>query len=237
MSQFQKSLLDALGLLTLFGSRQCSQRQRVSSTAVRKNSDILVTSVRPSVLHLLPRNGGHSPAAVASVPDVNGLLGLFELRNDVFYVVGSNLSKTDNSNGVWRVDLRNLETSRYGTIARPADVSLVQRIPSVLQLNGMTRLAAAADDDADNLLISDSGAGSSVPGRSKRSSTTPTWFPCRPGPTSVYMGTRIRENKLLYVSLDRRHLQRRADFCHMRFGYQSGFQRFVRRRLCAVEGW
>ncbi|TDZ17398.1 hypothetical protein Cob_v009409 [Colletotrichum orbiculare MAFF 240422] len=237
MFQFQKSLLDALGLLALFGSRQCSQRQRVSK------SNILVTSVRPSVLHLLPRNGGHPPAAVASVPDVNGLLGLFELRNDVFYVVGSNLTTTNNSNGVWRVDLRDLETSRYGTIARPADVSLVQRIPSVLQLNGMTRLAAA-DDDADNLLISDSGAGSIVrlnveegPGRSKRSSRTPTWFPCRPGPTSVYMGIRIRENELLYVSLDRRHLQRRADSCPKRFGYQSGFQRFVRRRLCAVEGW
>ena len=176
----------------------------LENIAVRSNGDILATSVASPKLFRLSSQGDHPVIAVAEISGVTGLLGITELEKDVFYVLGSNLTSSEDSNGVWRVDMRNFQAARNGTVVEPSSTSLVTRIPSALQLNGMTRLAP---NDTKNLLISDSARGHVI--RLNVDTETvdtviqePEMAPLATGLDIGVNGIRIRDNKLYFVSLD-----------------------------------
>lgn len=176
----------------------------LENIALRGNGDILVTSVASPTLFGLSSQGENTPVPVAEIPGVTGLLGIAELEKDVFYVVGSNLTSTEDSNGVWRVDIRNFQAAEDGNIIQPASTSLVTRITSALQLNGMARLAS---NDTKNLLISDSAQGNVIRLNvdTKAVDTIieePEMAPLTTGLSIGVNGIRIRDNKLYFVSLD-----------------------------------
>lgn len=178
--------------------------ETLENLALRSNGDVLATSVASPKLYGLSSQGDHPAIPVAEIPSITGLLGIAELERDVFYVVGSNLTATENSNGVWRVDMRNFQTSQNGTVVQPASTSLVARIPSALQLNGMARLAP---NDTTNLLISDSARGNVIRLNvdTKVVDTViqePEMAPLAAGLEIGVNGIRIRDDKLYFVSLD-----------------------------------
>lgn len=176
----------------------------LENIAVRNNGDILVTSTASPTLFGLSTHNEHPPIPVAAIPGVTSLVGIAELEKDVFYVVGSNLTSTENSNGVWKVDIRNFRAAQNGTVIQPASTSLVARVPSALQLNGMVRLAS---NDTENLLISDSGLGNVIRlnVETKAAETViqqPEMAPLTTGLSIGVNGIRIRNSKLYFVSLD-----------------------------------
>lgn len=178
--------------------------QTLENLALRRNGDILATSVASPTLFGVSSQGWTPPIPVAEIPGVTGLLGIAELEKDVFYVVGSNLTSTENSNGVWRVDIRDFQAAPNGTVIQPASTSLVTRIPSALQLNGMVRLAS---NDTKNLLISDSSKGNVIRVNvdTKAVETVleePEMAPLTTGLSIGVNGIRIRDSKLYFVSLD-----------------------------------
>ncbi|GKT44600.1 uncharacterized protein ColSpa_04781 [Colletotrichum spaethianum] len=178
--------------------------QSLENIAVQRNGNILVTSVASSTLFGLSSRGEHPPIPVAQVPVVTGLLGITELEKDIFYVIGSNLTSTENSNGVWRVDLRDFQVSWNSTILQPASVSLVAQVPSALQLNGMTRLSR---NDTKNLLISDSSRGTIIrldvdTGEYETVIKEPEMASLATGLGIGVNGIRIHNNDLYFVSLD-----------------------------------
>lgn len=178
--------------------------QTLENLAVRSNGDILATSVASPKLFGLSPQGDNPPIAVAEISGVTGLLGIVELEKDVFYVVGSNLTSTEESNGVWRVDVRNFQVAQNGTILQPASISLVARIPSALQLNGMARLAP---NDTNNLLISDSTQGNIIRLNINTKVVDaviqePEMAPLPVGLNIGVNGIRVRDSKLYFVSLD-----------------------------------
>lgn len=178
--------------------------QTLENIAVRSSGDILVTSVASPTLFGLSTRGDHPPVPVAEIPGVTGLLGIAELEKDVFYVVGSNLTSTEDSNGVWRVDIRDFQAAQNGTVIQPASTSLVTRIPAALQLNGMARLAS---NDTKNLLISDSAQGNVIRLNVDTEAVdtaiqVPEMAPLTTGLSIGVNGIRIRDNKLYFVSLD-----------------------------------
>lgn len=165
---------------------------------------ILATSVASPTLFGLSSQGELPPFPIAEIPGVTGLLGIAEFEEDVFYVVGSNLPSTENSNGVWRVDIRAFRAAQNGTVIQPASTSMVTRIPSALQLNGMARLAS---NDIKNLLISDSSHGNVIRLNidTKAVETVieePEMAPLTTGLGIGVNGIRIRDNQLYFVSLD-----------------------------------
>lgn len=178
--------------------------QTLENIAVRSNGDILATSVASPTLFGLSSQGEHPPIPIAEISGVTGLLGIAELEEDVFYVVGSNLTATEDSNGVWRVDIRNFQAAQNGTVIQPASTSLVTRIPSALQLNGMARLAS---NDTTSLLISDSAQGNVIllnvdTKVVETAIQEPEMAPLPTGLSIGVNGIRIRDNKLYFVSLD-----------------------------------
>ncbi|WQF82241.1 Putative six-bladed beta-propeller, TolB [Colletotrichum destructivum] len=180
------------------------ETQSLENIAVRNNGDLLVTSVASSTLFGLSPDREHPPIPVARISGVTGLLGIAELEKDIFYVVGSNLTSTENSNGVWKVDLRNFQAFRNGTILQTASVSLVTRIPSALQLNGMARLST---NDTKRLLISDSSRGTVIrlnvdTAVYETAVQEPEMAPLTTGLGIGVNGIRIRDNYLYFVSLD-----------------------------------
>lgn len=178
--------------------------QTLENLALRSNGDILATSVASPKLFGLSAQGDHPPVPITEIAGVNGLLGIVELEKDVFYVIGSNLTSTEDSNGVWRVDIRDFKAAQDGTVIQPASTSLVTRIPSALQLNGMTRLAS---NDTKNLLVSDSSQGNVIRlnVETKAVDTVieePEMAPLTAGLSIGVNGIRIRDGKLYFVSLD-----------------------------------
>lgn len=178
--------------------------QTLENLALRSNGDILATSVASPTLFGLSSQGEHPPVPIAEIPGVTSLLGIAELEKDVFYVVGSNLTSTENSNGVWRVDIRDFQAAPNGTVVQPASTSLVTRIPSALQLNGMARLAS---NDSQNLLISDSSQGNVIrlnveTGAVETVIEEAEMAPLTTGLSIGVNGIRIRDSKLYFVSLD-----------------------------------
>lgn len=176
----------------------------LENLALRSNGDILATSVASPKLFGLSAQGDHPPVPVTEIAGVNGLLGIVELEEDVFYVIGSNLTSTEYSNGVWRVDIRDFKAAQDGAIIQPASTSFVTRIPSALQLNGMTRLAS---NDTKNLLISDSSQGNVIRlnVETKAVDTVieePEMAPLTTGLSIGVNGIRIHDGKLYFVSLD-----------------------------------
>lgn len=178
--------------------------QTLENLALRSNGDILATSVASPKLYGLSSQGHHPPLPVAEISGVTGLLGIAELEKDVFYVIGSNLTSTEDSNGIWRVDMRNFQAAQNGTVVQPASTALVTLIPSALQLNGMTRLAP---NDTKNLLISDSAQGHVIRLNVDTKvvdlvNREPEMAPLTAGLDIGVNGIRIRDNKLYFVSLD-----------------------------------
>ncbi|KXH62404.1 hypothetical protein CSAL01_00567 [Colletotrichum salicis] len=181
--------------------------QSLENIAVRENGNLLVTSTASPTLFYLSPEAKHAPIPVVTIAGVNSLLGITELgEKDIFYVLGSNLTSTENSNGLWKVDLRNFRTSHNGTVLEPAVLSLVTLIPSALQLNGMARLAK---NDTQNLLMSDSARGIvlRLNVNTKAVETVISEPEMAPVSSSSSIGVaingiRIRGNKLYFVSLD-----------------------------------
>ncbi|WYZ36980.1 hypothetical protein EsH8_II_000486 [Colletotrichum jinshuiense] len=176
----------------------------LENIAVRGNGDILVTSVTSPTLFALSPRQDHAPVPVVEVSGFSGLLGIVELEKDIFYLVSSNLTSTEDSNGVWKADLRNFRIAPNGTVTQPATLSLVRRIPSALLLNGMTRLAA---NDTKHLLISDSTRGTvlRLNVESKAIDTViqePEMAALATGLEIGVNGIRIRDGNLYFVSLD-----------------------------------
>ncbi|KAK2614176.1 hypothetical protein N8I77_001025 [Diaporthe amygdali] len=176
----------------------------LENLAVRSNGDIIVTSVASSTLFGLSSQGEHPPLPVAEISGVTGLLGIVELETDIFYVVGSNLTSTEDSNGLWKIDIRNFEAASNGTVIQPATTSLVTRLPSALQLNGLARLAS---NDTKNLLVSDSSQGNVIRLNVDTKAVEvviqlPEMAPLPTGLDIGVNGIRLRDNKLYFVSLD-----------------------------------
>ncbi|KAK1706165.1 hypothetical protein BDP67DRAFT_529609 [Colletotrichum lupini] len=179
----------------------------LENIAVRENGNLLVTSTASPTLFDLSPEARHAPIPVVTIDGVNSLLGITELgEKDVFYVLGSNLTSTENSNGLWKVDLRKFRTSRNGTVLQPAVLSLITLVPSALQLNGMARLAK---NDTQNLLISDSGRGTVLRLNVNTKLVETVLAEPEMAPVSsnssigvAVNGIRIRGNKLYFVSLD-----------------------------------
>jgi hypothetical protein len=118
----------------------------LENIAVRHNGQILTTSISTSVLYQVDPSQEQQPIPVATVPRSDGLLGIAELEQDVFYVIAGNLSGVTNdaltfSSAVWRIDLRPFRTTQTATVSRPASVSFVAALSGVLFANTATRLA------------------------------------------------------------------------------------------------
>ncbi|KAF6812111.1 hypothetical protein CMUS01_13130, partial [Colletotrichum musicola] len=176
----------------------------LENIAIRSNGDILVTSVASPTLFQLSPTNEYTPVPVATIEGVAGLLGIAELERDLFYVVGANLTSPENSNGIWKIDLRNFDISRNGTVAHAAAVSLVRRMPSAGLLNGMTQLAA---NDTNTLLISDSHLGTVIRldvdgGKFETVLQEPEMVPLATGINIGVNGIRTRGSDLFFVSLD-----------------------------------
>lgn len=178
--------------------------QTLENLVLRSNGDILATSVASPKLYGLSSRGDHPTLPVAEISGVTGLLGIVELEKDVFYVIGSNLTSTEDSNGIWKVDMRSFQAAQNGTIVQPASTALVTRIPSALQLNGMARLAP---NDTKNLLISDSAQGHVIRLNIETKvvdtvNREPEMAPLTTGLDIGVNGIRVRRNKTYFVSLD-----------------------------------
>lgn len=124
--------------------------------AVRKNGEVLVTSVVSPWLHQISPNASYLPIPIARIPTFTGILGITELQRDLFYVISSNMTGTTCSNSIWEIDLRNVTIAPSGEISQPAQISLIQELCTARQLNGLTGLST---NDTSNLLISDSANG------------------------------------------------------------------------------
>jgi hypothetical protein len=130
--------------------------QGLENIAIRSKGEILVTSLAPSSVFLVSPSGDSEPVAVAEIPETAGLSGIVEVQEDVFYVVGFNLTEFSAAPGttaVWEIDLRGL--GKPGCANRAA-VNVVAEFPDAGFFNGMTRMAL---NDTSHVLISDSSQG------------------------------------------------------------------------------
>lgn len=130
--------------------------QGLENIAIRSNGEILVTSLASSSVFLVSPAGDSEPVAVAEISEAAGLSGIVEVQEDVFYVVGLNLtgfSAAPGTTAVWEIDLRGLGKSGC---ANRAAVNVVAEFPDAGFFNGMTRMAA---NDTSHVLISDSSNG------------------------------------------------------------------------------
>lgn len=124
----------------------------LENLAVRRNGEVLVTSISSSSIYQISPGKQNSPTLVAKVPGVTSLLGITELEPDVFYINGANLTGFNiapSSSAVFKLDLRPFS----GTEDRTARLSLVTKIPEAGLLNGISRLSV---HDTSNLLLADS---------------------------------------------------------------------------------
>ncbi|KAH6962748.1 hypothetical protein DER45DRAFT_609087 [Fusarium avenaceum] len=124
--------------------------------ALRRNGDILITSVASPKLHLISSDRKYAPVVVAEVPHYTGLLGIVEMQKDLFYVVASNLTGATSSNAIWQVDLRKFVLSTHGSIVQPALTTIIAELPLARQANGLSRITS---HDDSHFLFSDSMEG------------------------------------------------------------------------------
>ncbi|EKG15095.1 Six-bladed beta-propeller TolB-like protein [Macrophomina phaseolina MS6] len=121
----------------------------IENLAVRQNGNILFNLVNsPETYQINPLSNGSEPTLVHSFPGYTSVFGISEVSTDVFTVVTGNFSlstfaSTDESFGVWQIDLSGSE---------PA-VSHVAQLSEAKFLNGMTTL------NSQSVLVSDSTAG------------------------------------------------------------------------------
>lgn len=121
----------------------------VENLAVRSNGQVLITVMTTPDLYLIdPTNP--QPVLVHSFTNHLGLLGIVELRHDVFYIIAGNYSLHTNTNtpGAWDV---------YGVNmgVHPPAVTHTAHFPNAVLLDGMDVLSI----NEGLLLIGDGGAG------------------------------------------------------------------------------
>jgi uncharacterized protein YunC (DUF1805 family) len=126
----------------------------IENLAIRKNGQILVTILTTPELFLVDPSNAAKGTLVHKFPDILGLTGIIEVKEDVFYVAGGNfnLSEFSNEQGsytVWEVDLTSFDTNSE------AKVRKVTKIAESGLLNGMAYYGALPD----TILIADSEVG------------------------------------------------------------------------------
>ncbi|KAH6697302.1 hypothetical protein F5X68DRAFT_238685 [Plectosphaerella plurivora] len=134
----------------------------LENLAVRQNGEIIVTSLASSSVFIVSPGGSETAPVVSSVelPGVGAMSGIVELEDDVFYIIGLNLtgfSATPGTTALWELDLRSSGGKGCGT--RQPTVNRVAQFPDAGFFNGMTRLAA---NDTSHVLISDSINGTVI---------------------------------------------------------------------------
>lgn len=99
------------------------------SIAVRSNGELLLTSTASPYLFQVSPLFENRYVPVAQIPHVRSLLGIAELEENIFYVIGANMTglTTDpGTNSVWRVDLRGVSKDSLSNETSPmAEVTLV----------------------------------------------------------------------------------------------------------------
>ncbi|KAH9203691.1 hypothetical protein DL95DRAFT_349765 [Leptodontidium sp. 2 PMI_412] len=133
----------------------------LENLAVRHDGQILATSASTPGIFLVDQKKARAPVAIADIPDATGALGIVELEQDVFYVIGANWTLVTLTNlafpsKIWKVDLRPLQISAQGVVTRGATVSLVADLLSKRFANTLTRLGP---NDNTAILVSDSSIG------------------------------------------------------------------------------
>lgn len=133
----------------------------LENIAVRYNGQILVASISTPALKQVDPKQILPPITVAEIPGATSILGIVELQQDVFYVIGGDLSNVTATrlvfpSKIWSVDLRPMRTTSKGKVSRPSKLSLVADLSNSTFLNTLTKIAT---NDYSAILISDSGAG------------------------------------------------------------------------------
>ena len=131
--------------------------------AVRSNGQILVNLLNtPQILQVDPLSL-QKPILVHQFPNPDkndGLLGIVEMQQDVFYVAFGSLNVTIGQGkpgtfSVWEVDMNPFQLGENESVVSPAKVQKLVAMPEAKILNGMTAL----DKDQNTTLIADSQAG------------------------------------------------------------------------------
>ncbi|KAH7144234.1 hypothetical protein B0J13DRAFT_635237 [Dactylonectria estremocensis] len=129
----------------------------LENIAVRRNGDVLVTSVASSTIFQVSTKNAYPPVAVARIPTRNATLGIVELEQDVFYIAAADISGLGGSgNEIWKLDMRSFHLTGHGKVRHPATLTISAKVPNAGLLNGMTRLAG---NDNTHVLAADSNHG------------------------------------------------------------------------------
>ncbi|KAH7140992.1 hypothetical protein EDB81DRAFT_900543 [Dactylonectria macrodidyma] len=129
----------------------------LENIAVRRNGDVLVTSVSSSTIFQVSTKNAYPPVAVARIPNRNATLGIVELEQDIFYVAAADiLGLGGSANEIWKLDLRSFRHTGTGKVKHPATLTLSAKVTNAVLLNGVTRLAG---NDNTHILAADSNAG------------------------------------------------------------------------------
>jgi hypothetical protein len=124
-----------------------------------RNDSLLVSVLGTAEVHIInPYTSSHTPPSasrIATFPEANAVLGMTELRKNVFAVAVGNITKENapvpETFSIWSIDIRvKDESAKVNKIANIFDVSMV---------NGMAALAALS---SAKLLLADSWAGNIV---------------------------------------------------------------------------
>jgi hypothetical protein len=121
----------------------------LENLAVRPSGEVLVTrSDVPELWLINPEKG--TASLIHTFPNVTGLSGITQIRNDVFAVNGlvldlPTVTPTPGTSTIFKVDLSG---------PKP-DITLIKRVPESIFFNGLTTL----DARAGTILIADASAG------------------------------------------------------------------------------
>lgn len=107
---------------------------RLENIAVRKNGNLLLTSLSgPSLYTLNPNAQNPQPSVIYQFPDTNSLYGITELSPNIFAVVaGPSDPATNPTFSVWTLNLRN---------PGPPVANKAATMPAGATLNGLARLS------------------------------------------------------------------------------------------------
>ena len=131
--------------------------------AVRSNGQILVNLLNTPQTYQVDPLSLQSPILVNQFPNPDGsdgLLGITEVQQDVFYVVRANFSVATGkaypgTSSIWQIDMNPFKISENGTIISPAKTQKIVDIPETQLLNGLTTLETAQH----TILMADSNLG------------------------------------------------------------------------------
>ncbi|CZR65099.1 uncharacterized protein PAC_14999 [Phialocephala subalpina] len=99
----------------------------IENLAVRSNGDLLLTILTSPELYLLNPSDPKEAVLVHKFEDVLGLSGVVEVKEDVFYVAGSNYSlatfSNEGSSFVWEVDMTSFSKGSKANIKKIAHLT------------------------------------------------------------------------------------------------------------------